>query len=206
MRKLFALSLVLIMVLSLVVSCGENQAEDKNEQKTQEHEETTPNNDDGVVVEENFSSIDLTIPSTIIGDLSEFNEEEYLANNEGIKSAKVNEDGSLTIRMTKSKHEALMREMKQEIDSTFQQLIEAEDTPYIKDIEYTNGFKEVKIKVEKEAYENAFDLTPFIAGISVGMYQVYSGEEFKTTVIVEDAETGEEISSVVYPDELEKMR
>ena len=59
------------------------------------------------------------------------------------------------------------------------------------------------LSVDREAYEDAFDLTPLFVGILVGTYQAYAGEEFYTEVIIKDVDTGIEINSIVYPDALE---
>ena len=57
--------------------------------------------------------------------------------------------------------------------------------------------------MNKEAYENSFDLTPLLVGMTTGMYQLYAGEEYHTKIIIEDIDTGIEIASVIYPDDLD---
>lgn len=120
-----------------------------------------------------------------------------------MESAKVNEDGSLTLTMTKKKHKELLSEMKKGLDETFAELILGKDTTYIKDIKHTKNYREVRVIVDRHAYEEAFDFTPFVIGVSAGMYQLYSGVEYKSTIIIEDVNTEEEIYSVIYPDEFE---
>ena len=205
MKKQIVFLLIMVLVMNLtLVGCGSKKEEveeagkDETVLETDEEEST-----EGITVDKSLLSVDITLPSALIDDVSDFNEEEYIAENEGIKAAKINEDGSVTLTMTKKKHEEIVSEMKEEVTTSLSELTESEDTPYIKEVEYSKNFKEVKLSVDREAYEDAFDLTPLFVGILVGTYQVYAGEEFYTEVIIEDVATGVEINSIVYPDALE---
>lgn len=205
MKKQIVFLLIMVLVMNLtLVGCGSKKEEveeagkDETVLETDEEEST-----EGITVDKSLLSVDITLPSALIDDVSDFNEEEYIAENEGIKAAKINEDGSVTLTMTKKKHEEIVSEMKEEVTTSLSELTESEDTPYIKEVEYSKNFKEVKLSVDREAYEDTFDLTPLLVGILVGTYQVYAGEEFYTEVIIEDVATGVEINSIVYPDALE---
>lgn len=205
MKKQIVFLLIMVLVMNLtLVGCGSKKEEveeagkDETVLETDEEEST-----EGITVDKSLLSVDITLPSALIDDVSDFNEEEYIAENEGIKAAKINEDGSVTLTMTKKKHGEIVSEMKEEVTTSLSELTESEDTPYIKEVEYSKNFKEVKLSVDREAYEDAFDLTPLFVGILVGTYQVYAGEEFYTEVIIEDVATGVEINSIVYPDALE---
>ena len=204
MKKLISKGLIILILVSVFLSgCGKEQvSETKVDDKVTE-ELGVEEESGGIDVEKNILTVDITLPQSMVGDLSDFNEQEYLSNNDGINSAKVNDDGSMTLNISKKKHKELLDEMKLELDETFHDLIESEDTPYIKKIEYTTNYREVKIIVNKEAYENSFDLTPLLVGMTTGMYQLYAGEEYHTKIIIEDIDTGIEIASVIYPDDLD---
>ena len=192
MKRLISIGLILILITSLIVTgCSKestNQTDNKDEVKKQ------------LGVDKKILTVDITLPEVIVGDLSGFNEQEYLAENDGINSAKVNTDGSLTLNISKKKHNELLGEIKESLDLTLGDLIESEDTPYIRNIDYTKDYREVTISVDREAYENAFDMTPFIVGMTTGIYQLYLGEEYSTTIIMKDVDNGDEIHSVTYPD------
>lgn len=192
MKRLISIGLILILITSLIVTgCSKestNQTDNKDEVKKQ------------VGADKKILTVDITLPEVIVGDLSGFNEQEYLAENDGINSAKVNTDGSLTLNISKKKHNELLGEIKESLDLTLGDLIESEDTPYIRNIDYTKDYREVTISVDREAYENAFDMTPFIVGMTTGIYQLYLGEEYSTTIIMKDVDNGDEIHSVTYPD------
>lgn len=211
-KKSNLIILLCFTMIMMIVGCSKDQTavneqnsqeiltEQADGQETSNESEAETSESQGIGVEKNLLTVDITLPAAIAGDLADFNEEEYLSQNEGLKAAKVNEDGSLTITMTKSKHKEMVDEVQKSIDESFGELIEGEDTPYIKSIDYTDDYREVSIGVIKEEYENAFDFTPFIVGLSASMYQSMAGIDINTTVIIKDSATGVEINSVTYPD------
>jgi len=206
MKKSIALLLVFTIITStFLTACNNNQVEPPtntevpNSGQTEAKEAANKESSQSIAVDENLLTVDITLPASLMGDTSTFKETEYLAKNEGMKSAKLNDDGSITVTMTKKKHKEVMDEMKVSIDESFGDLIEAIETPYIKGIDYTDNYKEVTISVDKVAYENAFDMTSLIVGLSTSMYQTFLGEEIGTIIIFKDIATGEQIESVTYP-------
>lgn len=191
MKRLMSWGLILVLITSLIFTgCSKETDQTNNNSEVKKQ----------AGADKKLLTVDITLPEAIAGDLSDFNEREYLANNDGINSAKVNSDGSLTLNISKKKHTELLNEIKSSLDETFGELIESEDTPYIRKIDYTKNYREVTISVDKEDYENAFDLTPFLVGMTTSIYQLYLGEEYRTTIIMKDVDTGNEIHSVTYPD------
>jgi len=93
--------------------------------------------------------------------------------------------------------------MKSNLEASFVPLIEGNNTPYIKDFSSINDYKEITISVERTAYENAMDFTPFLVGFSVAMYQVIKGDEFECKIRVVDDTTKELISDINYPEDME---
>ncbi|HQK54597.1 MAG: hypothetical protein GX867_10565 [Tissierellia bacterium] len=206
--KWLSILLILVIILS---ACGNGQKIDENNEElpkeTNQLSETSsvPSEEDsqGIEVDKKLLTVDVTLPEQLVGDLSNFDEKEYLAENEGIKSARVNDDGSLTLTMTKSKHKEMLEEVRKSIDESFGEFIEGDNTSYIKTIDYTENYRDIMVGVDREAYENSFDLTPFFLGISAGMYQSIAGIEYRTTITINDTLSGEVITSVTYPDAFE---
>ena len=94
-----------------------------------------------------------------------------------------------------------MAEMRSEIEKSFQEIIEDPELSYVHDIIPDNKFNTVTIEVDRAEYEKAwFDITPFSVGIQAMLYQTFAGDEIRCEVITEDKDTGEILSSVVYPD------
>lgn len=155
----------------------------------------------GIETDEKLFSVEITLPASIFEseDMSAFDADAY-ADEQGFTSAKVNKDGSVTVTMTKAKHKELLDEMSASLDKDFQEFVNGEDTPYIKEITHNDDFTTVTMKVDKAAYKNAFDFTPFAIALSVSFYQAFTETEYHVVVSIVDATTGESIDSITYPD------
>ena len=162
-------------------------------------EEMEEEESSGIEVDEGFFNVTITLPAVFFEDDEDFDPEIY-KEEQGFKDATVNDDGSVTVVMSKRQHDEILFEMKSDINESFQELIEAEDTPYIISITSTEGYETVFMDVDRAGYESTWDFTPLIIGISALMYQQVDGTELHCEVIVRDVETGEILSSVVYPD------
>ena len=102
MKKLISKGLIILILVSVFLSgCGKEQvSETKVDDKVTE-EVGVEEESGGIDVEKNILTVDITLPQSMVGDLSDFNEQEYLSNNDGINSAKVNDDGSMTLNISK---------------------------------------------------------------------------------------------------------
>jgi len=154
---------------------------------------------EGIEVDEGLLNVTITIPASFFEDKTDFDPDTYAEEN-GFKEAVVNEDGSVTITMSKRKHNELMAEMETDVNRILEGMVESENTTYIKEIASSKGYKTVTVSVDKEAYENAWDLTPLSIYFSVAFYQMLDGAKPHCEVIIKDVETGEVLKSVVYPD------
>lgn len=211
-KKITSVILSLTLILSFA-GCSQNNIEATNdpsgstnqttsapETKVTEATEVNYN----VETDEKFLTVDITFPSSFFQgeDMDTFDADAY-ANENGFNAAVLNEDGSLTVTMTKSKHRELLEEMSISLDENFAELIEGEDTPYIKDITHNEDFTVVTMKVDRATYENAFDMTPLAIGMSTAMYQMLIEIENYVAINIVDVATGETINTITYPDTLE---
>lgn len=216
MKKVLSFLLCCAIILSLI-GCGQadsgsaNNAEPATNppETTEAPTESTPaetteaTESQAISTDEKLLTVDITFPATFFEgtDMSTFDTEAYV-NEQKFIDAKLNDDGSMVVTMSKSRHSELLDEMVTELEASFASLVEAEGTPYIKEITHNDDFSLVTVKVDRAAYENAFDMTPFIVGISASMYQMLLKMEYHVEVLMVDVATGETISSVVYPDDL----
>lgn len=189
-------------------SIEQDQATTPSEQETEIvvelYETATPTEEESeeVEVDEGLLNVKITLPASMFEDMTDFDPEAYTEEN-GFKETVVNEDGSITITMSKRRHNEVMAEMAADIDKTLEEMIESEDTPYIKEITSSEGYRNVIISVDKEGYENSWDMTPLSIYFSAALYQIIDGAEPHCEIIIEDVETGEVLYSEVFPDALE---
>lgn len=196
MKKSIILLVALILSLSLI-SCGTEAKETSAiDQKT---------SDSSVKVDENLVTVDITVPAEFYEDqdMSTFDPEQYAKDNE-YKKVVVNEDGSVTLTMTKARHKALLKEMQATIDESYQELLDDTDIPYIESVDHDKSFTTVTVQVDRDGYDNAFlDMTPLMVGFQATLYQTFAGEELHSEVTMKYSDNGEIISTTVYPDDMQ---
>lgn len=192
-RKLFA-----IFLITAILLCGCNAAPVSGGESDGATTESTAAK---IETDEKLLTVDITLPASLFADedMTKFDANAY-ASEQGFKSAKLNEDGSVTVTMTKAKHKELLKEMADSLDANFKEFVNSENTPYIKEITHNENFTIVTMKVDKAAYENAFDFTPLTIGMSVAMYQAFTETEYRVEISILDAATGTTINSITYPD------
>ena len=195
------------MTISLI-SCDkpdENKSETQSPISSSSETQTDIKDSSEQDTESEDNEITITLPETVFQDEIDFDPEAYTLEN-GFKETIVNEDGTISIIMSKEKHEEMILEMKEGIDLLFNELTDSEEMSYISKIESTENYETVTVYVNRGKYEDMIlDMTPFIIGLSAMVYQIYIGEEVKITIITKDEQTGDTIDTVIYPDALESF-
>lgn len=191
MKKLIALILAMCMMATVLSACGGSEQPPAKQPST--------DNPNSIETDEKLLTVDITLPASLFEGEENFDADAYAAE-QGFTKAVVNADGSVTITMTKAKYNELIDEMTADLDASFSELIGSEDSPYIKDITHSDDFTTVEVKVDRAAYENAFDLTPMTIGFSTMMFQAFLEMEHHCEISIVDASNGDIINTVVYPD------
>lgn len=203
MKKLIAFALALCMLLTMAACAPTETPNGTNNENTPSGSSTASNaaTSGGIDTDENLLTVDITLPASMFSeeDMTAFDADAY-AKEEGFVKAVLNNDGSVTVTMTKGKHKELLKEMTTSLEESFGELVEAETTPYIKEISHNDDFSAVTVKVDRAGYESAiFEMTPFIVGMSAMIYQAFLDMEPVCVITITDAETGDTLNSVTYP-------
>ena len=201
-----SLIVLLLVVAMLTCACGttpsatEGSGAATHETTATNSTPATEGSSAGIETDEKLFTVEITLPASMFEgeDMTTFDAKAY-ANENGFTSAKLNDDGSVTITMTKAKHNALLDEMKKSIEDAFAEFVNGESTPYIKEITHNDDFTTVTMKVDKAAYETAFDFTPLAIALSVSVYQSFIETEYHVDVVVVDVATGETVKTISYP-------
>ncbi len=205
MKKLFILPLTLLLGL-LLVACSQDKESDSGK-KTVNADKTAEETakDESLKVDKGLLNVEVTIPASFY-EGQDIDKAITEAKEEGIKDAVKNDDGSVTYKMSKSVHKKMMKELKESVLKTVEELKTSDDFTSIKDVTYNKSFTEFTLTVNKGEFENSFDSMASMGLAIVGMYyQLFGGtdpEKFKVTVIFKDESNGEVINTVVYPDDL----
>jgi len=167
----------------------------------------TPTMSGEISVDSDLFDVDITLPASLFSDdyMATFNADTYAAEN-GFKKAVVNEDGSITITVSKARHKEMLEEYAAQLNKTFNEMIGGEDTPYITGITSNSDFTSIIIDVNRVGYESAFDFSAFTIGIDSMFYQSIAGMDLHCEITIRNGNTKETISTVVYPDVIQQMQ
>ena len=158
---------------------------------------------DGTDTEDENESAEVGLEA---GETEDKTPEEYceeMRGEDGVIDAHTNADGSVTLIMTKAKHKELMDEMKASIEESLAEGRAENNFPSIKEELYNDDLTEFIIKVNREQFEGSFDAFSALQyGFAGCYYQIFDGvKEPKVYIEYVDVDTGEQISSLVFPDD-----
>lgn len=204
MKKL--LLMVAVLILSLLTACSssdETNATKEESTKANKNEETN----ESVDVDKGLLNVEVTLPATFF-EGEDVDNSIAKAEKDGIE-VKKNEDGSLTYKMSKSKHKEMMEELETGLIESVEEMKNSDDFVSIQDVTYNKSFSEFTMVVDKAAYENSFDgFATFGLALSGMYYQLFDGvdpKKYEVKIIMKDAATDEVFDEVVYPEALEAM-
>lgn len=199
--------MLMITVLSFTLLTGCSSSDTSNAADKDNTEETDQEQtNESVEVDKGLLNVEVTLPASM------FEGEDVDASiaeveKEGVKATK-NEDGSVTYKMSKSKHKEMMKELETGIIESIEDMKNNEDFVSIQDISYNKSFSEFTMVVDKATYENSMDsFAIFGLGLSGMYYQLFNGadeDDYRVKIIVKDKTTDEVMEEVIYPDSLQE--
>lgn len=182
-------------LLAVTLLCGVAAGCTKNEKENNSPEATSVINQ--IQLEKQLFDVTLTLPADYVeeGTTQEQLEEE-IKSNSGIKSVKLNEDGSVTYKMTKKAHQEMMQSMADSIDEAMKKMVGSEDYPNFVNVKANEDYTVFTVSVNSNelSLNEGFSVIAFY--FYGGMYGAYDGETPKNIhVDFVNAETGEIIES-----------
>ncbi|MCI8342542.1 MAG: hypothetical protein HFE62_04950 [Firmicutes bacterium] len=208
MKKFFGVFLSFLTALSLC-SCNDNNVSSQNNavpasNTVSEADPEKPENDDAskpsVQADPGLFDVTITLNSEIVGETTQEKEDQYVKEN-GFKSATLNDDGSVTYVMSKSKHNELMADLKSSFEESFQEIAESEDYPNITSIEANDDYTVFKISLENGEVGLVDSFVTIVCYAYGGMYGSFNGTpsdninvqfvDAKTGSIIEEANSND---------------
>ena len=181
--------------LAITLLCGAATGCAKSEKSSDSSEATSATSQ--IQVEKQLFDVTLTLPSDYVEEgATQEQLEEEIKSNSGIKSVKLNEDGSVTYKMTKKAHQEMMQSIADSIDEAMKEMIGSEDYPDFVDVKANEDYTvfTVSISSNELSLNEGFSVIAFY--FYGGMYGVYSGETPENIhVDFVNAETGEVVES-----------
>ena len=158
---------------------------------------------DGISVDKNLFSVDVTIPASFYEDQKITQAElDADAAKKGYGKAKLNSDGSVSFRMSKAQHKAALAEMKKSVDDYIQESVN-ESPKIFKKISYNSNMTEINISVDKANFEDNFaaGFVGFGIAFQASFYQMFNGTQTpKTELNLIDASTGKVFDTQSWPE------
>lgn len=124
MKKTIFFALSIIICLSLVGCGGSSNDTQQNIEEDSKSEETQ-----SIEVDEGLLNVEITVPPDFLEEGTTQETLDETAKEEGIKSITLNDDGSATYIMSKSKHDEMMAGIRESIDESMAEMIDPETYP-----------------------------------------------------------------------------
>lgn len=188
MKKRFLAILVVATLTLALFACGGKADKDTGSDDTEAKSEK-------IEVDENLFTMELTVPADFVGETTQ-EELDQTAEEEGIKSITLNEDGSATYVMTKKKHKEMMKKIKSNIDEGLNAMIGSEDYPNFTKVEANKDYTSFTITTTSTELDFAESFSVLSFYMQGGLYNAFNGTPVDN-IHVEfiNADTGEVISS-----------
>lgn len=181
MKKQFLL--IMLSIMLLLSGCGSkkdsgNGAGEQNNE-SQESSET-------VTVDESLMNVTITLPNSFFEDFLDTSAEEYVAslgeNSNAFKNAVVNEDGSVSVTMSKKEYNEYMTELGKSIDDSIKELIDDESNSFVS-VDHDKKYETftVKLSTDEIGLGESFMAIGFV--MFGGIYQMFDGNQ-KPHIIV----------------------
>lgn len=181
-KKLIILTIAVLMF----TACSNSKPAEKNEKNS------------SIKVEKKVLSKDVTLSKKFL-ELAEItNPQETIDNlisENKIKSGKVNEDGSVTYTFTQKQHSDFMKDMKDNLVSSNQDIIN-DTTNSVTDIKHNDSFSTFDIYVDPNTYTELESFMALGFYIQGGFYRMLNGDK-ETNVVVNfiNKDTGDIINT-----------
>lgn len=156
---------------------------------------STSASEDGLNVEKNLFSVTLTYPASMVDEgTTQDSLNDEIKDIDGIKSATLNEDGSVTYIMTKAYHKQIVDDMAQTIDESMAEMVGSEDYPNFTNVEANEDYTVFTVTTKSKALSLDESLSLLQFYTEGAFYNVVSGNDADSIhVDFVNADTGEVI-------------
>lgn len=202
-RKTVSLALCVTLLLPLLSACSFSFSPEKDLSDAPDVPAATEAPAPEPTPEPSGDAFDLVIPAVYAQDemLAEYLD---LAQQAGIQTSD-NPDGSRVYSMTADQQTQLLTAYKEKFDSAVKECIASNYYPEIKDIQVSGDYKELKLFITMDGYENGglFTFAVYVLGMAAPLYQECQGNAgTTTTVMLINEATGDVLETQTAPDSL----
>ena len=156
-------------------AAASDTAADKEEQNSSQ----ASTDEGGIEVDKGLMNVEITIPAEAAESYgfkfeSQKDADAY-AKEQGFKSVKLHDDGSITIVMSKSQHKKMMEELSKSIDDALQEMVGSEDYPNITAVEHNDNYTSFTVTTKSEELSFTESFSSIVFYLYGGMYNSFNG-------------------------------
>lgn len=187
MKKTIFFALSIIICLSLV-GCGDSSNDtQQNIEEDSKSEETQ-----SIEVDEGLLNVEITVPPDFLEEGTTQETLDETAKEEGIKSITLNDDGSATYIMSKSKHDEMMAGIRESIDESMAEMIDPETYPTFVEVTSNDDYTHFTVKLSSNEVGLSESISVLGFYMLGGLYNAFNGTPVDdVTVSFVNADTGD---------------
>lgn len=186
LKKILLILLMLTMFISFA-GCSSNDSSNVETTSPSESEDSSLFKDEDelsaigdVEVENGILTVSITLPASLMKDVTQ----EDLDNDTSgsYQSAKLNDDGSVTMKLTKTQYKEMLASLSEELDACIKEITESDDYNIAK-VEHNDDFSKFDVTLSTDEvglFDSIASLAFYMYG---GMYQIFKGSKSADVVV-----------------------
>lgn len=187
MKKTIFFALSIIICLSLVGCGGSSNDTQQNIEEDSKSEETQ-----SIEVDEGLLNVEITVPPDFLEEGTTQEDLDKAAKEDGIKSITLNDDGSATYIMSKSKHNEMMASIRESIDESMAEMIDPETYPTFVEVTSNDDYTHFTVKLSSNEVGLSESISVLGFYMLGGLYNAFNGTPVDdVTVSFVNADTGD---------------
>lgn len=135
-----------------------------------------------VEVENGVLTVSITMPADLVDDATTQEELDKGAG-EYYRNALLNEDGSVTYKMTKEQHRAMLDSITEGFDQTLQEMIDDNQTYSFAGIKHNENYTVFDVTEDSNTVGFTDSFSTFVFYMFSGMYNIFSGNEVENITV-----------------------
>lgn len=187
MKRIISFALSTVICLSLVGCGGSSNDTQQNIEEDSKSEETQ-----SIEVDEGLLNVEITVPPDFLEEGATQEDLDEAAKEEGIKSITLNDDGSATYIMSKSKHDEMMAGIRESIDESMAEMIDPETYPTFVEVTSNDDYTHFTVKLSSNEVGLSESISVLGFYMLGGLYNAFNGTPVDdVTVSFVNADTGD---------------
>lgn len=187
MKKTIFFALSIIICLSLVGCGGSSNDTQQNIEEDSKSEESQ-----SIEVDEGLLNVEITVPPDFLEEGTTQETLDEAAKEDGIKSITLNDDGSATYIMSKSKHDEMMAGIRESIDESMAEMIDPETYPTFVEVTSNDDYTHFTVKLSSNEVGLSESISVLGFYMLGGLYNAFNGTPVDdVTVSFVNADTGD---------------